>query len=101
MSKKNLIVNADDWGQSKGINRGIIQAFESGIVTSASLMVRYPTAIEEATYSKKNPLLGIGLHVDLDECIFENGEWIPLYEVVSLDDKDATEKEVNRQLELF
>jgi predicted glycoside hydrolase/deacetylase ChbG (UPF0249 family) len=101
MPKRKLIVNADDWGQSKGINRGIIQSFEQGILTSASFMVRYPAAAEAATYSKRNPRLGIGLHVDLGEWAYKNGEWIPLYEVVSLEDKDKVENEVNRQLDAF
>ena len=39
-----VIVNADDFGQSAGINRGIVEAHERGIVTSASLMVRWPAA---------------------------------------------------------
>jgi len=43
-----LIVNADDFGQSQGVNRGVIAAHEHGIVTSASLMVRWPAAIEAA-----------------------------------------------------
>ena len=41
---RHLIVNADDFGQSAGINRGIIEAHEHGIVTSTSLMVRWPAA---------------------------------------------------------
>jgi predicted glycoside hydrolase/deacetylase ChbG (UPF0249 family) len=45
---KYLIVNADDFGQSAGINRGIIAAHEQGMVTSASLMVRWPAAHEAA-----------------------------------------------------
>jgi hypothetical protein len=43
-----LIVNADDFGQSPGVNRGIIQGFDQGIVTSASLMVRWPAAAPAA-----------------------------------------------------
>jgi predicted glycoside hydrolase/deacetylase ChbG (UPF0249 family) len=35
-----LIVTADDFGRSLGVNRGIIAANEGGIVTSASLMLR-------------------------------------------------------------
>ena len=47
-ANKKLIVNADDFGQSPGINKGIIKAREKGIVTSASLLVRYPAAVEAA-----------------------------------------------------
>jgi len=42
-----LIVNADDFGQSPGINRGIIKAHADGIVTSVSLMVRWPASNNE------------------------------------------------------
>jgi predicted glycoside hydrolase/deacetylase ChbG (UPF0249 family) len=63
-----LIVNADDFGLTSGINRGIIEAHEHGIVTSASLMVRYPAAREAADYAKAHPELSVGLH-------FEAGEW--------------------------
>ena len=101
MAIKKLIVNADDFGQSEGINKGIIQAHEHGIVTSASLMVRYPAAIEAADYSKNNPALGIGLHIDLGEWIYNVGNWVPLYIVVSLDDISAVKNEINNQLESF
>ncbi|HMC98912.1 MAG TPA: ChbG/HpnK family deacetylase, partial [Ferruginibacter sp.] len=62
---KQLIVNADDFGQSKGINEGIITAHEQGIVTSASLMVRYEHANDAAKLSLRNEELSVGLHVDL------------------------------------
>jgi len=101
MSTKKLIVNADDWGQSRGINAGIIKAYEQGIVTSASLMVRYTSAKEAAFYSKNNPGLGVGLHVDLGEWVLKDGNWDSLYQVVSFDDMKEVEKEVRNQLESF
>jgi predicted glycoside hydrolase/deacetylase ChbG (UPF0249 family) len=100
MSPKKLIVNADDFGQSDGINRGIIRAFERGILTSASLMVRYPSANDAAAYSKSNSL-DIGLHVDLGEWIYQNEEWIPVYEVVSLDTIKEVEEEIHKQMDAF
>ena len=45
MAKKFLIVNADDFGLTAGVNTGIIRAHEQGIVTSASLMVRGAAAV--------------------------------------------------------
>lgn len=101
MSTKKLIVNADDFGQSEGINEGIIKAYENGIVTSASLMVRYPGALSASEYAKNNAMLGIGLHLDLGEWIFNQGKWSLLYEVVSLNDVQAVELEVKSQLEIF
>ena len=50
-----LIVNADDFGLSAGVNRGIVEAHERGIVTSASLMVRRPAAREAADYARTHP----------------------------------------------
>ena len=64
-----VIVNADDFGLSAGVNRGIAAAFEGGIVTSASLMVRPDAAAEAASYARLHPVLGVGLHIDL-------GEWV-------------------------
>ena len=44
-----LIVNADDFGLSAGVNCGIAEAHDEGIVTSASLMVHMPAAAEAVT----------------------------------------------------
>ena len=67
MSTRYLIVNADDFGQSRGINRGITEAHEQGIVTSASLMVRWPAAPEAAAYARSHGSLSLGLHFDFGE----------------------------------
>ncbi len=99
--KRYLIVNADDFGQSRGINRGIIEAHERGIVTSASLMVRWPGAAEAAAYSRNHSSLSLGLHFDFGEWRCCNGSWIKVYEVVSVEDTSAVAREASRQLAAF
>ena len=96
-----LIVNADDFGQSDGINQGVVKAYERGIVTSASLMVRWPTASAAAMYARAHPDLSLGLHIDLGEQIYRSGEWLFLYSVVPMQDKTAVADEVSRQLVAF
>lgn len=98
---KYLIVNADDLGLSQGVNSGIIKAHEQGIVTSASLMVRYPYAGEVAAYRRAYPGLSIGMHLDLGEWKYANDEWVLDYEVVSFEDEKALNREVLRQFEAF
>ena len=60
-----LIVNADDFGASRGINRGILEAARAGVVTSASLLVNSPWSEEAALLSRAAPGLSVGLHADL------------------------------------
>ena len=60
-----LIVNADDFGYSRGVNRGVLEAHEDGIVTSASLMVERPAAVDAAERARERPRLGVGLHVEI------------------------------------
>ena len=50
-----LIVNADDFGRSAAVNDGIMRAHEQGIVTSASLMVRWPDAEPAAELAAARP----------------------------------------------
>lgn len=61
----NLIVNADDFGASSGVNRGIIEAHTRGIVTSASLMVTGRAAAEATALAGEHPSLAVGLHFDV------------------------------------
>jgi chitin disaccharide deacetylase len=101
MTACRLIVNADDFGQSAGVNRGIVRAHRCGIVTSASLMVRQGAAAEAVESSRACPALSLGLHLDLGEWRLCDGEWAALYEIVPLDSRRAVEDEVARQLEAF
>lgn len=96
-----LVMNADDFGLSPGVNRGIVEAHERGILTSASLMVRYAAAAEAAEYARSAPALGLGLHLDLGEWAYEGDAWVTVYEVVPTDDEGAVEREVRRQLDAF
>ena len=100
-SARALIVNADDFGQSPGVNRGIVEAHEHGIVTSASLMVRWPAAREAAAYARERPRLSVGLHLDLGEWALRDGEWVPRYEVAPTSDARLVAAEVSRQIEAF
>jgi predicted glycoside hydrolase/deacetylase ChbG (UPF0249 family) len=63
-SGKFVIFNADDFGYSDGINRGIVEAHERGVVTSATLMVNGPRAHEAARIAEEHPKLAVGLHVN-------------------------------------
>jgi chitin disaccharide deacetylase len=96
-----LIVNADDFGRTSGVNTGVIKGRENGIVTSASLAVRWPATAEAAEYCRANPEFGVGLHLDLGEWVFKDGEWVAAYEVVPLADPGAVAAEVGNQLETF
>jgi predicted glycoside hydrolase/deacetylase ChbG (UPF0249 family) len=93
-----LIVNADDFGTSGGVNRGILQARRDGVVTSASLMVHRSAARQAAAFSTE---IDLGLHIDLGEWVFSHGQWVARYQRASTDDVVAVEREVWRQLEIF
>jgi predicted glycoside hydrolase/deacetylase ChbG (UPF0249 family) len=94
--RSRLIVNADDFGRSAGVNHGVAVAHEHGIVTSASLMVRRPGSVEAAEYARTHPALGVGLHVDLGEWVFSDGAWRAVQEPPS-----SIAGELRHQLEEF
>lgn len=62
---RRLIVNADDFGLTAGVNRGIVQSHQNGIVTSTTLMACSKRFAEAATLSKNLPRLSVGCHVVL------------------------------------
>ena len=64
---KKLIVNADDLGLTPGVNRGVLQAFQHGIVTSASLLVTGSAFDDAVVLARQNPDLDVGLHLTLVE----------------------------------
>ena len=87
-----LVVNADDFGASTGVNRGIIDAHTTGVVTSTSLMVTGPAVAEAVALSHGHPDLSIGLHWDV---VGEDERQFDTY------DPDAVRAEFRAQLERF
>jgi predicted glycoside hydrolase/deacetylase ChbG (UPF0249 family) len=107
-----LIVNADDYGMTKGVNLGIIEAHKNGIVTSTTLMVTMPEVEHGLALSKDYPNLGIGLHLNctlskpLTDCkslIKENGDFYKPRENPNQDlfDEEEIYQEFLAQYELF
>ncbi|MCL2863947.1 MAG: chitin disaccharide deacetylase [Lachnospiraceae bacterium] len=65
MSKKKLIFNADDFGLSKGVNLGIIEAYQKGPVRSATMMAGGAGFDHAVALVKANPKLQVGIHLTL------------------------------------
>jgi chitin disaccharide deacetylase len=64
---KNLIVNADDLGWTDGVNRGIVEAFRHGIVTSTSLLANGAAFAGAVEAARSAPALGVGVHLNLSD----------------------------------
>jgi len=62
---RRLIVNADDFGFTSGVNRAIIEAHTKGVVTSSTLMATGRAFEEAVSLAKGVPRLSIGCHVVL------------------------------------
>ena len=94
-----MIVNADDFGYSLGVNRGIAEAHERGIVTSASLMVAAPGTREAAEYARDHPSLGVGLHAVMRHWRVRRAPWSKVRSEARL--AAEVRRELETQLELF
>jgi hopanoid biosynthesis associated protein HpnK len=62
---RRLIINADDFGFTAGVNRAIIEAHTNGVVTSSTLMANGRAFADAVKLAKSAPRLSIGCHVVL------------------------------------
>ncbi len=62
---RRLIVNADDFGRSASVNEAVARGHAEGVLTTASLMVNEPGCAEAVEIARRNPQLGVGLHLTL------------------------------------
>lgn len=60
-----LILNADDFGQTPGICRAVAELHDAGALTSATLMACGMAFEEAVSIAKQRPSLGVGCHVVL------------------------------------
>jgi hopanoid biosynthesis associated protein HpnK len=60
-----LIVNADDFGLTEGVNRAILELHEEHVLTSTSLMARASATSQAVEIARATPTLGVGCHVVL------------------------------------
>jgi predicted glycoside hydrolase/deacetylase ChbG (UPF0249 family) len=87
-----VIFNADDFGYSAGINEGILEAHEWGVVTAATLMVNAPATEDAVALARSHPRLAVGLHVN-----FTN----EAERLIDLEDALVCEAELRRQYARF
>ena len=64
---RRLIVNADDFGYTSGVNRAIVEAHSRGVVTSSTLMANGPAFAEAVHLAKAVPNLSVGCHLVLTD----------------------------------
>jgi hopanoid biosynthesis associated protein HpnK len=62
---RRLIINADDFGLTSGVNRGILESHQSGMVTSSTLMACGAQFQEAVALALQVPRLSVGCHVVL------------------------------------
>lgn len=90
--RRYVIFNADDFGYSHGINRGIVESHRNGVVTSTSLMVNTPATEHAAALARELPELSVGLHVNFTN---EARRLIDFY------DRQVARDELRRQLDRY
>ena len=81
-----LIINADDFGLSPSINRGIMDCLQAGLITSTTMMMNTPYTAEAIKIAKDAGLKNVGIHLNLTY----GQSVLPRNEVSSLVDPSGT-----------
>ena len=63
--RRRVIISADDFGLSPGVNAGILTGHRDGVLTNASLMVNGAACAEAVELARATPTLSVGLHLVL------------------------------------
>ena len=62
---RRMIINADDFGLSRAVNRGILEAFRHGLLTSTTMLVNHNHFEDAVAIARQNPDLPVGIHLSL------------------------------------
>ncbi len=82
---KRLILNADDFGLTAGVNRAVLELARAGAITSTTLMATAAATEEAAAAAHHQPGLGVGCHI-----VLVNGEPVlPASKIPSLIDPNS------------
>ncbi len=108
-----LIVNADDFGYSRGVNYGTIEAHTNGIVNSATILMNMEGTDHAIELAKRHLTLGLGIHLTLDlgrplchdvpSLVDEDGNFLSFQAVLEKEEINEAEleKEWTAQIEKF
>lgn len=106
-----LVINADDFGYSKGVNLGIIEAYKYGVVSSTTMMTNMPGAAHAAALALETEGIGVGIHLVLDcgkplsqhvpSLVDEKGYFLKIDQLIERATKEDIEKELTSQIEKF
>lgn len=81
-----LILNADDFGLSPSINKGIVECIQQGLISSTTMMMNTPYTDEAIALAKEHNLKNVGIHLNLTY----GKSVLPASEVPSLVDENGT-----------
>jgi chitin disaccharide deacetylase len=108
-----LIVNADDFGYSHGVNYGILDSHLNGIVNSATMMMNMPGTDHAIELAKQHPSMEVGIHLvltcgkpllqNVPSLVHDNSHFKPLSLLKERMDiaLDELEREWTAQIEKF